>query len=166
MTQISPNAAISNAAISNAAIITLTERSPANAQQPVQAVLALSAEDRQRSRYRCQTTTGEELLLNLPRGTVLREGDLLTTPDQNWWVRVQAKPEPIFIVSAQQPLDLLRAAYHLGNRHVPLELTLQTLKLSADPVLGEMLKHLGVEVSESLAPFSPEVGAYGHHHHE
>lgn len=145
-------------------IIPLTQRQPANAEQGVQSTLILSAEERQRSRYLCQATSGEELLLSLPRGTILAEGDLLTTTLEDWWVRVQAKAEPVLLVQANNPLDLLRAAYHLGNRHVPLELTLQTLKLSPDPVLREMLEHLGLTVCEGLEPFSPELGAYGHHH--
>jgi urease accessory protein len=146
------------------AVISLTQRQPINAEQRVQSTLILSAEERQRSRYRCQTNTGEELLLSLPRGIILADGDLLTTDSEDWWARVKAKAESVLVVQAHQPLDLLRAAYHLGNRHVPLELTLQTLKLSADPVLREMLEHLGLTVREGLEPFTPEVGAYGHHH--
>jgi urease accessory protein len=145
-------------------VITLTQRHPASAEQVVQSTLILSAEERQRSRYRCQTSTGAELLLSLPRGTVLTDGDLLTTDLQNWWARVEAKAEPVLLVQATHPLDLLRAAYHLGNRHVPLQITPQTIKLSTDPVLREMLEHLGLKVSEGLEPFSPEAGAYGHHH--
>jgi urease accessory protein len=146
------------------AVITLTQRQPASAEQMVQSTLILSAEERQRSRYLCQSSTGEAFLLSLPRGTVLTDDDLLTTDLKDWWVRVQARAEPVLIVQANHPLDLLRAAYHLGNRHVPLELTPQTLKLSTDPVLREMLAHLGLTVREGLEPFSPEVGAYGHHH--
>jgi urease accessory protein len=145
-------------------IIPLTQRYPASAEQAVQSALILNAEERQRSRYQCQASTGETLLLSLPRGTVLADGDLLTTDLKDWWVRVRAKSEPVLVVQANNPLDLLRAAYHLGNRHVPLQITLQTLKLSADPVLREMLEHLGLSVSEGLEPFSPEAGAYGHHH--
>jgi urease accessory protein len=146
------------------AVITLTQRQPASAEQRVQSTLILSAEERQRSRYLCQSMTGEALLLSLPRGTVLADGDLLTTDLQDWWVRIQAKAEPVLLVQANHSLDLMRAAYHLGNRHIPLELNLQTLKLSADPVLREMLEHLGLTVSEVLEPFHPEAGAYGHHH--
>jgi urease accessory protein len=145
-------------------VITLTQRRPASAAQIVQSTLILSAEERQRSRYRCQASTGAELLLSLPRGTVLTDGDLLTTDLKDWWVRVEAKAEPVLLVQANNPLDLLRAAYHLGNRHVPLQIMPQTIKLSTDPVLREMLEHLGLYVSEGIEPFSPEAGAYGHHH--
>lgn len=146
------------------AVITLTQRRRAGAEQKVQSTLILSAEERQRSRYLCQSSTGEVLLLSLPRGTVLADGDCLTTALGDYWVRIQAKAEPVLLVQASNSLNLMRAAYHLGNRHVPLELTPQTLKLSADPVLREMLEHLGLTVREGLEPFNPEAGAYGHSH--
>jgi urease accessory protein len=147
-----------------AIIVTLTQRQALNATQIVQSTVALSAEERMRSRYRCQTQDGTELLLSLPRGTVLHGGDLLTTETSDWWVRVQAKAEPVLKVEANNPLDLLRATYHLGNRHVPLEVTATTLKLSPDPVLKEMLEHLGATVIEAVEPFYPEMGAYHHAH--
>lgn len=147
-----------------AIIVTLTQRQAINATQIVQSTVALSAEERMRSRYRCQTQDGTELLLSLPRGTVLHGGDLLTTETSDWWVRVQAKAEPVLKVEANNPLDLLRATYHLGNRHVPLEVTATTLKLSPDPVLKEMLEHLGATVIEAVEPFYPEMGAYHHAH--
>jgi urease accessory protein len=148
----------------DAAIATLTQRHPGNLQQSVQGVLVLSAEERRRSRYFCQTDLGDAVLLNLSRGMVLANGDLLSNEALDWWVRVQAKAEPVLRVEAPTPLGLLRAAYHLGNRHVPLELTPQDLKLAPDPVLQDMLEHLGMTVTEVLDTFHPEVGAYSHHH--
>jgi urease accessory protein len=145
-------------------VITLTQRQMFDPAQAVQGVVVLSAEERLKSRYRCQTQDGTELLLSLPRGTVLHEGDLLTTETVAWWVRVQAKAEPVLKVEAKSPLDLLRVTYHLGNRHVPLEVTATALKLSPDPVLREMLEHLGATVTESIEPFYPEMGAYHHAH--
>jgi urease accessory protein len=145
-------------------IVTLTQHQGMNAAQAVQGVVVLSAEERLRSRYRCQTQDGTALLLSLPRGTVLHEGDLLATETSDWWVRVQAKAEPVLKVEANSPLDLLRATYHLGNRHVPLEVTATALKLSPDPVLKEMLEHLGATVTEAVEPFYPEMGAYHHLH--
>lgn len=142
------------------AVIALTQRQLHPSEQSVQGVVALSAEERLRSRYRCQTEDGIELLLSLPRGTVLQEGDLLTTTASDWRVRVRAKAEPVLRVETQSPLDLLRMAYHLGNRHVALEITPTVLKLSPDPVLREMLEHLGATVSEAMEPFYPEAGAY------
>ncbi len=150
--------------IQDSAIATLTQRHPGNLKQPVQAILVLSAEERRRSRYRCQTGSGTEVLLNLPRGLVLADGDLLSNEALTWWVRIQAKVEPVLRVQAQTSMGLLRAAYHLGNRHVPVELTPQELKLSPDPVLQDMLQHLGLTVTEALDTFHPEPGAYGHNH--
>jgi urease accessory protein len=149
---------------SGTAIATLTQRKPANSEQAVQDILVLSAEERQRSRFRGQTESGVMVLLNLPRGLVLGEGDLLTNEAEDWWVRVQAKAEKVLKVEAQTNLDLMRAAYHLGNRHVPLEVGPQALKLSPDSVLQDMLAHLGLTVTEVQEPFHPETGAYGHHH--
>jgi urease accessory protein len=146
------------------AVVTLTQHQSTNPAQVVQGIVVLSAEERLRSRHRCQTQDGTELLLSLPRGTVLHEGDLMATQRLDWWVRVEAKAEPVLKVEAQSPLDLLRATYHLGNRHVPLEVTATTLKLSPDPVLKEMLEHLGATVTEAVEPFYPEMGAYHHAH--
>jgi urease accessory protein len=150
--------------IQETAIATLTQRKPGNLEQVVQDTLVLSAEDRQRSRFRGQTEAGAIVLLNLPRGLVLREGDLLTNEAEDWWVKVRAKAEKVLKVEAQTSLDLMRAAYHLGNRHVPLEVGPHALKLSPDSVLQDMLVHLGLTVTEALEPFYPETGAYGHHH--
>jgi urease accessory protein len=149
---------------SETAIATLTQRKPGNLQQAVQDTLVLSAEERQRSRFRGQTESGAMVLLNLPRGLVLGEGDLLTNAAEDWWVRVQAKAEQVLKVEAQTSMDLIRAAYHLGNRHVPLEVGTYALKLSPDSVLQDMLVHLGLTVTEVLEPFHPEAGAYGHPH--
>jgi urease accessory protein len=95
---------------------------------------------------------------------VLRDGDLLHS-ESDRLVRIIAKPEPVLTVTAQTPVDLLRASYHLGNRHVPLEITHTYLRLSPDPVLRSMLEQLGLNVVEAVLPFQPEVGAYGNHAH-
>jgi urease accessory protein len=79
-------------------------------------------------------------------------------------VAVQARPEPVLTVRAASPFALMRAAYHLGNRHVPLELGPDYLRLGYDPVLADLLGRLGVECVSEIAPLSPEPGAYGAHH--
>ncbi|HEY9828678.1 MAG TPA: urease accessory protein UreE [Stenomitos sp.] len=145
-------------------LVVLTQRQPVNASAIVQDVLALSAEERQRSRFRGCTEAGTTVLLQLPRGTVLADGEVLTTDAQDWQVCVQAKAEPILRVEARTHLDLLRAAYHLGNRHVPLEVNETVLKLATDPVLQDMLERLGLQVTPAMEPFYPELGAYGHGH--
>jgi urease accessory protein len=123
-------------------------------------ILALTAEERARSRYIFNTPDGRAISLQLPRGTVLQEGDLLTTEDRSSIVAIAARSEPVMTVTAKDSLTLLRAAYHLGNRHVQLEVTTTYLRLSPDPVLKSMLVRLGLDVKEEIAPFYPEVGAY------
>lgn len=130
--------------------------------------LTLTAEERQRSRHRFTADSGETVFLRLPRGTVLQDGDRLSDEAETCTVTVCARAEPVLTVTAPTPLALLRAAYHLGNRHVPLEVTAEYLRLSPDPVLAQMLQQLQVEVRSQTVPFHPETGAYGtsgHHHH-
>jgi urease accessory protein len=145
-------------------MLTLTERLPATVSANPQHTLALTAEERTRSRQRFTTTDGVEVQLLLARGTVLRDGDRLRAAD-GAVVQVQAKPEPVLTVRAANRFDLMRAAYHLGNRHVPLELGPDYLRLGHDTVLAELLAQLGVELVIEIAPLSPEPGAYGAHHH-
>lgn len=145
-------------------MLTLTQRLPADPDASVHLTLALTADDRTRSRHRFETQEGQAVYLKLPRGTVLRDRDLLTTETGETIVLVTAKSEPVLTVTAKNSLDLLRAAYHLGNRHVPLEITDSYLRLNFDSVLKEMLENLGVKVMEEVAPFQPEMGAYGHIH--
>ena len=144
-------------------MLVLTKRLPANQNTVVNLTLPLSSQERTRSRYRWETAEGEIVHLRLPRGTVLRDRDLLTTDTEEDLVLVIAKPEPVLTVVGKTPLDLLKAAYHLGNRHVPLEITPTYLRLSSDPVLRTMLEQLGLQIIEEIAPFQPEIGAYSHH---
>jgi urease accessory protein len=141
-----------------------TQRLAANPDVVVSFTLALTAEERTRSRHRFETEDGQAVFLRLPRGTVLRDGDLLRSESDSSLVRISAKPEPVLTVSATTSTELLRAAYHLGNRHVPVEITATYLRLSPDPVLRTMLEQLGMEVQEAVLPFQPEQGAYGHSH--
>ncbi|WP_448562002.1 urease accessory protein UreE [Trichothermofontia sp.] len=183
-------------------MLVLTHRLPAGASRPRLTVppltLALTAEERTRSRHRFTTEEGEVVYLHLPRGTVLQQGDWLyaevtaaapaiapETPISQHvdpqpvarsdaiapaiayatqYVQVRAKPEPVLTVTASTPLGLLQAAYHLGNRHVPLEITPHYLRLAPDPVLQTMLIQLGVSVQPEMAPFAPTLGAYHHSH--
>ena len=147
-------------------MITLTHRLPANATAVVTHTLPLTAEERTRSRHRFTTVDGIELQLILPRGTQLRDGDLLSTENGDALVRVLARPEPVLTVRTVDPDALARAAYHLGNRHVALELGSGYLRLSPDSVLTEMVTQLGLKVVEEIAPFQPEAGAYAGHSHQ
>ncbi len=145
-------------------MVTLSQRLSNFPDAVTQFTLSLTAEERTRSRYRFVTQEGEPVTLNLPRGTILRDRDLLATDNNSVLVRVVAKPEPVLTVTADNALTLLRAAYHLGNRHVALEMSATYLRLSPDPVLQGMLTQLGVSVKAEIAPFQPEVGAYTHAH--
>ncbi len=155
--------------------------------------LALTADERSRSRYRYRFSgeitddksrvtglvTGDpdqsavdEIYLELPRGTILRHGDCLIGEDHNQVLRIVAKPEQVLTIRASTvaqpsdsvPLKLLQAAYHLGNRHVDLEVGPDYLRLAPDPVLEAMLHQLGLTLTAETVPFQPESGAYGHHH--
>ena len=137
---------------------------PANPDAVVSCTLPLIADDRTRSRHRFETNTGEVVNLHLARGTVLRDQDLLQSEDGSCLVLVTAKPESVLTVRASSPLLLMRAAYHLGNRHVALEVTDNYVRFSPDSVLYGMLEKMGLQVIAEIAPFQPETGAYGHSH--
>jgi urease accessory protein len=148
----------------NTAIATLTQKLSVITEYVYQDTVRLTAEERRRSRYHCKTLSGREILIALPRGIFLKSRDYLTTTEQDFVVLVEAQPEPVLVAKGKHPLDLLRAAYHLGNRHVALAITPDALTLAPDPVLQEMLHHLGLEIVETVQPFEPETGAYGHSH--
>ena len=127
--------------------------------------LALTAEQRTVLRGRRQTPCGREVLLQLPRDGALRPGDRLTDAAGSLQVEVVAAPEDLLRVEAASPLELLQAAYHLGNRHVAMELHEHALLLPEDPVLESMLQQRGLCLSHCRRPFLPEGGAYGAHSH-
>ena len=125
--------------------------------------MTLRSTTRRKSRLAATLDNGEEVALLLPRGTVLRDGDVLVA-DDGGLVRVVAAPEAVLVVRAQDALTLTRAAYHLGNRHTPVEVGADYLKLEYDPVLADMLKRIGATVDQVSMPFQPESGAYGGGH--
>ena len=136
--------------------------------------LELDWDARSKSRFSATDSTGREIGVVLPRGTALRGGDVLVAEDGSL-VRVIAAAQPVLQVRIcaehGQPFDLLRAAYHLGNRHVPLELQPELLQFEPDPVLADMLRRQHLIVTEAQAAFEPEGGAYGEgsahgHHHD
>ena len=132
----------------------------------VRGQLRLPFDSRQKSRLRTTLVSGEEVGLLLPRGEILRGGDLVTASDGRV-IEVVAEPEKVLHVECGTPAALARAAYHLGNRHVPVEVGDGYLRLGADHVLEEMLKKLGARITPMEAPFEPEAGAYaGGHRHE
>jgi urease accessory protein len=127
--------------------------------------LRLPFDQRQKSRLRTQLVSGEEVALALPRGEILRGGDLVVASDGRV-IEVQAETERVVHVECDTPTALARCAYHLGNRHVPVEVGDGYLRFAADHVLEEMLKGLGARLQPMDAPFEPEAGAYagGHAH--
>lgn len=124
--------------------------------------LELAFETRCKSRLRARLVGGEECGLFLERGTVLRGGDRLLANDGRV-VEVAAAPEALLEAVSGDPLLIARAAYHLGNRHVAVELKPGRLRFARDHVLGEMVRGLGLKLTEIEAPFEPESGAYGAH---
>lgn len=124
--------------------------------------LTLDFDARCKTRLRAELDDGSEVGLMLPRGTVLRDGDWLVANDMQY-IRVRAAPQPVYVVDADG-VDLARAAYHLGNRHVPVQLETWRLMFEHDPVLAAMLRGLGFEPREANEPFDPEPGAYGGGH--
>lgn len=146
-------------------MLTLTRRLPDAADAAIAHTLALTAQERTRSRFRFHTEQGVAVQLLLPRGTVLRDGDVLGTDDNRELVRVQARAEPVMTAHTKDAWTLLRAAYHLGNRHVPVEIGKHYLRLAPDPVLADMLRQLGLIIVEDVVAFAPEAGAYGGHAH-
>jgi urease accessory protein len=125
--------------------------------------LTLPFELRQKSRLRARLDGGREVGLFLPRGRVLRDGDLLRG-DDGTVVKVQAAVEEVSTASAGDPGLLARAAYHLGNRHVALQVGAGWVRYQYDHVLDEMVRGLGLAVSAGREAFEPEGGAYGHAH--
>ena len=119
---------------------------------------------RQKSRFDATDSLGRRLGVFLPRGTAARGGDVLVAEDGSL-IRVLAAPQPVLVVRTcaehGSPFDLVRAAYHLGNRHVALELKPDHLKLEPDHVLAEMLRQQHLIVSDAVEAFEPEGGAYG-----
>ena len=137
--------------------------------------VVLSFDERQKSRYKTATVCGRELGWFIERGTVLQDGDFLKCKTGEV-IRVTAAPEAVSELRSSNQLLLTRAAYHLGNRHVPLQIGAGFLRYLRDHVLDDMVRGLDLEVIHDHCPFQPENGAYhgqqnslllihGHHHH-
>jgi urease accessory protein len=130
------------------------------------AAVVLDWGTRQKSRFDTDDSQGRRIGVFLPRGTAVRGGDVLVAEDGSL-IKVIAQPQPVMRVTAcaqhGSSFDLMRAAYHLGNRHVPIELTPEHLQIEPDHVLAEMLVKMHLDVVEMLAPFEPEGGAYASH---
>jgi urease accessory protein len=137
-------------------------------------LLTLSFEDRRKSRLRTRLDDGREVAVLLPRGTILRDGERLLDHEEHVTVEVKAAMERLSVARATDHHLLARAAYHLGNRHVPLQLGPDWVAYQHDHVLDRLVRELGLIVAVELKPFEPEAGGYGqsrehsydHDHHE
>lgn len=136
---------------------------------PHSVTLSLPIDLRTRSRLQVKLDDGQQAGLFLPRGKVLRGGDLLQSTE-GLIVKICAADESVSTVHSEDALALARVCYHLGNRHVPLQITQHWVRYQHDHVLDDMVAGLGLTVTVEQAPFEPEAGAYqstsaGHHHH-
>jgi len=127
--------------------------------------LRLTWDERVKSRLATMTEDGTAVAIVLPRGTVLRDGAVLAGDDGALAV-VEAALQPLARITADDPLLLLRAVYHIANRHVPAHIETGTILIECDPVLERMASNLGARVEHVMQPFEPEAGAYHGHTHE
>ena len=141
--------------------VTLVERLAAGDRRELPLLqLPLDAQQRTTLRGHRRSACGRDLVLQLPRGAALLPGERLLSADAALQVQVVAAPEPVMEVRSPNPLELLQAAYHLGNRHVAMELHADRLVLLHDSVLADLLLQRGLRVERREAPFEPEAGAY------
>jgi urease accessory protein len=131
--------------------------------------ISLSFDDRKRGRLKLVTDNGNAVGIQIERGQVLRHGTVLAT-DNDEYLSVLASNESVATAYVEDGTLFARGCYHLGNRHVPLQIGEGFLRFQKDYVLEDMLHGLGIHVEHELAPFEPENGAYapgtgGHHHH-
>jgi len=122
--------------------------------------LTLDFYARHRRRIRLTADHGENVLLDLPKAVAIADGDGLQLDDGRW-LKIQAAPERIVEARHKDPNQLVRLAWHLGNRHLPTEIGHQVLRFRTDHVIEEMLCSLGADLTKMMAPFQPEGGAYG-----
>jgi urease accessory protein len=130
-------------------------------------ILTLDFDARHRRRIRLTTDHGEDVLLDLPKAVAMANGDGLQLDDGSW-LRIQAAAEPIVEVRHKDHHQLMRLAWHLGNRHLPTEIRDDALRIRPDHVIEDMLQRFGADLIRVEVPFQPEGGAYGgssHDHH-
>jgi len=138
-------------------MIELTKR--LNKKTTAAATLTLPIEQRVRSRLKVKLDDGRDAGLFLPRGTLIRGGDCLSD-SSGLVIEIIAANETVSTLRCDDTTQLARAAYHLGNRHIPLQIESNWLRYQHDHVLDEMLQQMGLNVSVENAPFEPEAGAY------
>ena len=125
--------------------------------------LTLDHEDRNRRRLALKGDGGLDILLDLDKATALSDGDAVKLEDGRL-VQIKAAPQALLEIRAENPLRLMRVAWHIGNRHTPAEITADAIYIENDHVLAEMVRGQGCAMSEVQRPFQPERGAYDHDH--
>jgi len=143
-------------------LLKITERLGQLNQQPPTDCIELDFDHRKRGRLRTLTQRGREVGLFLDRGQSLQQGDWLRAETGELF-KVVAAAEQVVSATAKDALQFARVCYHLGNRHVPLQIGEQWLRFQPDHVLEELCQYYGLSVQQELAPFQPENGAYGGH---
>ncbi len=136
-------------------------------------VVLLDFDHRHRRRIMLKTDAGTDFLLDLPSAARLADGDGLVLDDGSV-IRVRGQPERLLEIQAHTPSELVRIAWHLGNRHLPVQMSgseAERLRIREDHVIADLIERLGGHVTPVLAPFDPETGAYAagghsHHHHD
>ncbi len=126
--------------------------------------LTLDFDARHRRRIRLTADQGEDVLLDLPKAVAMADGDGLQLEDGRW-LKVRAAAEPLVEIKHEDPNELMRLVWHLGNRHLPAEIRHHALRIRADHVVEDMLRGLGADLLRVRAPFQPEGGAYSGHGH-
>ena len=124
--------------------------------------LTLSSDERRILRCKRLTDCDQEIILQLPRKGKLDDGDILSTNDSNLYVEIIAKKEDLFEISSKTKIELIRTAYHLGNRHVEIEIEGDILLTKSDYVIKNMLKNFNVDIVNIQKKFFPEKGAHSH----
>jgi urease accessory protein len=126
--------------------------------------LTLDFDARHRRRIRLAADQGEDVLLDLPKAVAMADGDGVQLEDGRW-LKIQAANELVVEITHTDPNQLVRLAWHLGNRHLPTEIRNQVLRIRPDHVIEDMLRGFGADLTKEQAPFQPEGGAYGGHGH-
>jgi len=133
-------------------------------QEKAAGYLTLDFDARHRRRFRLTADQGDDILLDLPQAIAMADGDGLQLDDGRW-LEVQAAPEDLVEIRHEDPLELVRLAWHLGNRHLPTEIRDHVLLIRPDHVIEDMLRGFGAVLQTVQTAFQPEGGAYGHGHH-
>jgi urease accessory protein len=142
-------------------IVTPAERADAANADVADGIVTMTFDERRRSRLLATLDDGRDAAIMLPRGSILRHGDRLRG-DGGVTVEIRAAAESLSVATTADPILLSRAAYHLGNRHVPLQIGANSVAYAHDHVLDDMVRHLGLAVSLRQGPFEPEAGAFHH----